>query len=98
MVDAFNAFYKLQELSKRSQREWAKMQVLLVPTIPALYSIAEVMAEPVKLNSHYGIFNNFVNLLDLSAVAFSTGRFEAGPGCGVRFRVWMDGFVGGRRA
>ena len=82
-VDAFNAFYKLQELSKRSQREWAKMQVLLVPTIPALYSIAEVMAEPVKLNSHYGIFNNFVNLLDLSAVAFSTGRFEAGPGFGV---------------
>ena len=82
-VDAFNAFYKLQELTQRTQREWEKMQVLMVPTIPALYSIAEVMAEPVKLNSHYGIFNNFVNLLDLSAVAFTTGRFAAGPGFGV---------------
>ena len=82
-VDAFKSLYKLQELARRTEKEWAKMQVLLVPTIPALYSIAEVMAEPVKLNSHYGIFNNFVNLLDLSAVAFSTARFAAGPGFGV---------------
>jgi len=82
-VDAFKSFYRLQELARRSQDEWSKMQVLLVPTIPALYSIAEVTAEPVKLNSHYGIFNNFVNLLDLSAVTISTARFVAGPGFGV---------------
>ena len=82
-VDAFKSHYKLQELARSSAKEWAKMQTLLVPTIPALYSIAEVMAEPVKLNSHYGIFNNFVNLLDLSAVTISTARFAAGPGFGV---------------
>ncbi len=82
-VDAFKSFYRLQELVVQAKTEWAKMQVLLVPTFPALYSIAEVMAEPVKLNSHYGIFNNFVNLMDLSAVTISTGRFAAGPGFGV---------------
>lgn len=82
-VDAFKSQYKLQELAQKTEKEWAKMQVLLVPTIPALYSIAEVMAEPVKLNSHYGIFNNFVNLLDLSAVTISTSKFAAGPGFGV---------------
>lgn len=82
-VEAFKAFYKLQELARRGSQEWAKMQVLLVPTFPALYSIAEVKAEPVKLNSHYGIFNNFVNLLDLSAVTIPTARFAAGPGFGV---------------
>jgi allophanate hydrolase len=82
-VDAFKSFYKLQDLAAQAAKQWAKMLVLLVPTIPALYSIAEVTAEPVKLNSHYGIFNNFVNLLDLSAVTISTARFAAGPGFGV---------------
>ncbi|MDB6117283.1 MAG: atzF, partial [Verrucomicrobiaceae bacterium] len=82
-VDAFKSMYRLQELARRTEKEWEKMQVLLVPTIPALYSIAEVKAEPIKLNSHYGIFNNFVNLLDLSAVTISTARFAAGPGFGV---------------
>ncbi len=39
---------------------------MLVPTMPRLYTVAEVEADPVRLNSRLGIYTNFVNLLDLA--------------------------------
>ena len=38
-----------------------------VPTIPRPYTVAEVEADPVRLNSRLGTYTNFVNLLDLCA-------------------------------
>ena len=42
---------------------------MLVPTAPRFYSVAEVMADPIRLNSRLGTYTNFVNLLDLCAIA-----------------------------
>ena len=47
--------------------------VMLVPTMPRLYTIAEVQADPVRLNSQLGTYTNFVNLLDLAAIAVPSG-------------------------
>jgi allophanate hydrolase len=44
-----------------------------VPTAPRHYTITEVEADPIRLNSHLGHYTNFVNLLDLAAVAVPTG-------------------------
>ena len=72
-VAAFEAFYKLADGKRRTQRVWSGMDVMLVPTIPRPYTVAEVEADPIRLNSQLGTYTNFVNLLDLSAFATPSG-------------------------
>ena len=72
-VDTFAAMYRLAELRQQTVAEWARMDVMLLPTTGATYTIEEVKAEPIKLNTNLGFYTNFVNLLDLSAVA-AAGR------------------------
>ena len=68
-ADAFEAQYRLQALTKRCAVAWADVDMLVVPTAGTIYTIDEVEAEPLKLNSNLGYYTNFVNLLDLCAVA-----------------------------
>jgi allophanate hydrolase len=72
-VDAFRAFYRLAELTRLAEAEWEKMDVLLLPTAGTTYRIDEVLADPVRLNSNLGRYTNFVNLMDLSAIAVPAG-------------------------
>lgn len=72
-VDAFRAFYRLEELRRVASATWEKVDVLLLPTTPTIYTHAELAAEPVLLNTRLGTYTNFVNLLDLSAVAVPAG-------------------------
>ncbi len=48
---------------------WSSIDTLILPTAPGHPSVAEVHADPVTVNSWVGTYTNFVNLLDLSAVA-----------------------------
>ena len=82
-VEAFDAAYKLQALTVAAQREWAKMDVLLLPTTGTTYTIAEVQADPIRLNSNLGYYTNFVNLLDLAAIAVPAGFRADGLPLGV---------------
>jgi allophanate hydrolase len=84
-IKAFEAAYKLQDLRARTMAEWAKMDVLLLPTTGTTYTIDEVNQEPVKLNSNLGYYTNFVNLLDLAAVAVPAGFRANGLPFGVTF-------------
>src|SRR5262245_37239328 len=68
-VDTFRAFYRLAELRAAVHTTMAEIDVLMVPTIPAAYTIDEVEADPIGLNSRLGTYTNFVNLLDLAGVA-----------------------------
>ncbi|MFD2181610.1 allophanate hydrolase [Rhodoplanes azumiensis] len=68
-VDAFQAFYTLQELRVRARETLAHVDLLMVPTAPAAYTVAEVEAEPILLNSRLGTYTNFVNLLDMAGLA-----------------------------
>ena len=52
---------------------WRNVDVLVVPTAPTIYTIAEVVAEPLELNRRLGTYTNFVNLLDLAALAVPAG-------------------------
>jgi allophanate hydrolase len=72
-VDMFNAMYRLQELRTETLKEWARMDVMLLPTTGTTYTIEQVQAEPVALNTKLGYYTNFVNLLDLAAVAIPAG-------------------------
>jgi allophanate hydrolase len=84
-ADAFDGFHRLAALARRAEIEWEKMDVLLVPTAPRPYTVAEVAAEPLLLNSRLGTYTNFVNLLDLSALAVPAGFRGGGVPWGVTF-------------
>ncbi len=81
--DTFRGLYRLQALAREAEAVWHEADVLLLPTTPTIYRIAEVLAEPVALNSNLGRYTNFVNLLDMSALAIPAGFRANGTGFGV---------------
>jgi allophanate hydrolase len=56
-----------------------------VPTSPTIYRVVEMLANPITLNSHFGTYTNFVNLLDMAAVAVPAGFRRNGTGFGISF-------------
>jgi allophanate hydrolase len=68
-VDTFDALYRLESLRRRAETEWTKMDVFLLPTAGTIYTIEQVEADPIRLNANLGRYTNFVNFLDLCAVA-----------------------------
>jgi allophanate hydrolase len=70
---AFRARYRLKELIRRAEPTWAAADVLLLPTAGTHYRIDEETADPIRLNSTLGRYTNFVNLMDLAAVAVPAG-------------------------
>ncbi|CAN7280139.1 allophanate hydrolase [Rhizobium sp. LjRoot254] len=80
-VDAFKGRYRLEELRHLTDAEWQKADVLLLPTTPTTYSVADMLADPITLNSRLGRYTNFVNLLDCAAIAVPAGFRSSGlPG------------------
>jgi allophanate hydrolase len=84
-VDAFESQYRLRELVREAEVEWSRMDVLVLPTTGTVYTHEEVAAEPVKLNTNLGYYTNFVNLMDLAAVAAPAGFRQNGMPFGVSF-------------
>ncbi|MBV9511889.1 MAG: allophanate hydrolase [Caulobacteraceae bacterium] len=82
-VETFRGFYALQGYARTAEAMWAATDVLLLPTTPTIYRLAEVLAEPFALNANLGLYTNFVNLLDMSAVAMPAGWRDNGTGFGV---------------
>ncbi|HEY4361240.1 MAG TPA: allophanate hydrolase [Bryobacteraceae bacterium] len=72
-VDGFLAEYRLRELRRATDAEWAKIDVLLLPTTGTIYTHKQIAVDPIKLNTNLGYYTNFVNLLDLAAVAVPAG-------------------------
>ncbi len=84
-ADTFAALYRLQELKRRTAMIWNDIDVLVTPTAGTIYQIDEVLADPIKLNSNLGYYTNFMNLLDLAAVAVPAGFFGNGLPFGITF-------------
>jgi allophanate hydrolase len=72
-VDAYRCAHRLKELRRLASREWERMDVLVVPTAGTIYTLAEIENDPVTLNSNLGLYTQFVNLMDLAAVAVPAG-------------------------
>jgi allophanate hydrolase len=86
--DAFDGFHRLMALKRGTEAQWAKMDVMLLPTAPTQYRVEAVQADPVTLNANLGLYTNFVNLLDLAAVAVPAGVRESN---GLPFGVTLIG-------
>jgi allophanate hydrolase len=89
---AFAAQYRLRELIASSRSLWRDADVLLLPTAGTHYRIDEEQAEPLQLNSNLGRYTNFVNLMDLAAVAVPAGFTSNGLPFGVTLiaPAWND--------
>ena len=74
----FQAQYRLRELARQCEPVWKTIDVLLLPTTPRLYTVEENLADPIATNSVLGRYTNFMNLLDLAAVALPAGRARNG--------------------
>ena len=77
-VDAYRAYYRLKELKRQTGPVWDNIDILVTPTAGTIYSIAEVEADPIRLNANLGYYTNYMNLLDLAAVAVPAGMLPNG--------------------
>jgi allophanate hydrolase len=82
-VDVFNAEYHLRDLRRTVNKIFESIDALLLPTAPTIYRIEEVRGNPIQLNSRLGTYTNFVNLLDLCAIAAPAGLRDDGLPFGV---------------
>lgn len=87
-LDAFEHFYRLRELKRQIETTWRDVDVLAVPTSGTAYTIAEIQADPIRRNNHFGYYTYFVNLLDLCAVSVPNGFL---PASGVAMGITLIG-------
>ncbi|MES2344013.1 MAG: allophanate hydrolase [Pseudomonadota bacterium] len=91
-VETFRGLYALADHARAAEALWPRVDVLLLPTTPTIYRLREVIAEPFALNGALGLYTNFVNLLDMSAIAVPAGFRDNDTGFGVTLigQAWAD--------
>ncbi len=85
-IDAINYFeseYTLKKNRKVMDKIFKNYDFVLTPTTGTIYKIEEVNADPIQLNTNLGYYTNYMNLLDLCAVAVPAGFRENGLPFGV---------------
>jgi allophanate hydrolase len=82
-VNAFEAAYELESLKRATAVAWQTFDFMLLPTAPRTFTIDEIAESPIERNSVLGLYTNFVNLLDLAAVALPAGMRPDGLPFGV---------------
>ena len=68
-ADAFAGIYRLAELRRTAERLWEGLDLLVVPTVPRAWRVADLAEDPIGPNAALGTYTNFVNLLDLCALS-----------------------------
>lgn len=82
-ADLYDAQTRLRALGQIAAGMWSDINVLLVPTAPTHYTIAQMQADPVALNRNLGAYTNFVNLLDYAAISVPSSIREDGLPFGI---------------
>jgi allophanate hydrolase len=86
-ADAFRSSYRLAELRRESEATWKRADCLMTPTAGTVYRVAEVLADPIQLNSNLGRYTNYMNLLDLCGLAVPAGTLSYGVPWGVTLQA-----------
>ena len=82
-TELWNGIYRLADLARVAQGMWATVDALAFPTTGTTYRVAELLEAPVALNSNLGFYTNFVNLLDMTAIAVPAGARPNSTGFGI---------------
>ena len=81
----FAALYEIREFALQAQKLFKGMDAMMVPTMPRSVTLEEMARDPVGMNSLLGRYTNFVNLLDLCALAVPVSLSADGTAAGVTF-------------
>jgi allophanate hydrolase len=90
-ADLFAAQDRLAELRMRADPVWQQIDAIFMPTSATTATVDELEADPIRVNSRFGYYTNFVNLLDLSALAVPAGVCTTGGHRGLPFGVTFVG-------
>ncbi|HEX7953390.1 MAG TPA: allophanate hydrolase, partial [Burkholderiales bacterium] len=82
-VELFEGIYRMAEIKRHADLMWQGIDLLAFPTTGTTYRVNELKAAPVQLNSAFGLYTNFVNLLDMAAVAVPAGIRHNATGFGI---------------
>jgi allophanate hydrolase len=82
-VELFNGIYRMAEIKRHADQLWETIDMMVFPTTGSTYRVAEMLAAPVALNSALGFYTNFVNLLDMAALAVPAGIRANATGFGI---------------
>jgi len=82
-ADAFAALYRVAHLRRVVEATFSEVHMLALPTAPTLYTVEQVLADPIGLNSRLGTYTNFVNLLDLCGLAVPAALHEGNRPFGI---------------
>ncbi|MEM0967143.1 MAG: allophanate hydrolase [Verrucomicrobiota bacterium] len=85
-VEAFDSIYKLADLRRQTEAVWEGLTAIVTPTAGGFPSLEDLKIEPIGPNSKLGYYTNFMNLLDLCAVAVPSSDSPVGLPFGV---TWM---------
>ena len=94
-VELFRAQYRLQALAQAIAEVWHRIDFMLLPTTGTAFTLEQIEQDPVARNTDLGFYTNFVNLLDLSAIAIPNGITAGGFPVGVTLvgPAWHDGLI-----
>ena len=83
-VEAFEGLYALQAYQRDAEAMWREHRCAgAADGADHLHTSTHVRADPIALNAKLGRYTNFVNLLDMSAIAVPAGFRADGTGFGV---------------
>lgn len=88
-AEAYSSGYQLKMQKRICDAVWEQVDCIVTPTAGTIYTIEEMLAEPIKYNSNLGYYTNFMNLLDYAATAVPTGFYPAGKMQGLPFGVTL---------
>lgn len=78
-ADAFRAISGMQGRRAQARALLADVDALLSPTVVETFTVEEMVADPIALNTRLGRFTTFTNLLDLCAVAVPVRPWSVAP-------------------
>ena len=82
-TELFEAQYRLSALKQKCAQQLASIDCLLTPTAGRLFTVEEMLDKPIERNSQLGYYTNFMNLLDMAALAVPTDKTDSGLPFGV---------------
>lgn len=82
-ADTFKYMYQLQDYKVECDELLSAVDVVITPTAGSTYTIEDVEANPIELNSNLGYYTNFMNLLDYTAIAIPASIGKSGRPFGV---------------
>ncbi|MFM0152350.1 allophanate hydrolase [Paraburkholderia sediminicola] len=86
-ADVFAAFDRLAVLRMEASQVWQQIDAIVTPTSATTATVDQLEADPIRVNSRFGYYTNFVNLLDLSALAVPAGVCTSGAHAGLPFGI-----------